>query len=86
MSEPPKRFVYLIRNLNSGRRYVGITSDVAARLGAHNAECCTSTARYKPREVLVAIEFAEEEPALRFGRYLKSGSGWEFSGATSFEA
>jgi predicted GIY-YIG superfamily endonuclease len=79
MAEHLKRFVYLLRSLDSGRPYVGVTSDVAARLAAHNAGHCTHTARHKPWTVVVAIEFADQERALEFERYLKSGSGWEFS-------
>jgi len=38
MAYPPKRFVYIIRSLNHPqRRYIGVTSDLAARLNAHNA-------------------------------------------------
>lgn len=55
MADPPKRFVYLLRRLVSGRPYVGVTSDIAARLAAHNAGRCTHTARYKPWSLVVAI-------------------------------
>jgi len=74
----PKRFVYLLRSSASGRLYVGLTSDVERRLAAHNTGQNRSTARQKPWEVLVTIEFLAEPAAIRFERYLKSGSGWAF--------
>ena len=74
----PKRFVYLLRSRASGGLYVGLTSDVQRRLAAHNAGRNRSTARQKPWELIVTIEFRTERAALRFERYLKSGSGWAF--------
>jgi predicted GIY-YIG superfamily endonuclease len=79
VADLPKRFVYLLRSLVSGRPYVGVTSDMAARLAAHNADRCTHTARYKPWSLVVVIEFADEARVLEFEHYLKSGSGWAFS-------
>jgi predicted GIY-YIG superfamily endonuclease len=78
MQGVPKRFVYVLRSEATGRLYVGLTSDVQRRLAAHNAGQNRSTARQKPWEVIVTIEFRTEPAALRFERYLKSGSGWAF--------
>ena len=75
----PKRFVYLLRSLASEKPYVGLTSDVPMRLAAHNAGQNRSTARHRPWEVVVAIEFKAEVAAARFERYMKSGSGWAFT-------
>jgi predicted GIY-YIG superfamily endonuclease len=47
-------------------------------LAAHNAGKNRSTARQKPWEVVVTVEFRAERPAVRFERYLESGSGWAF--------
>ena len=74
----PKRFVYVLRSKSSGKFYVGLTSDVHRRLAAHNAGNNRSTARHKPWEVIVTVEFQLERSAVRFERYLKSGSGWAF--------
>ena len=49
------------------------------RLVAHNAGRCTHTARYRPWTVVAAIHLAGESTALRFERYLKSGSGRAFA-------
>jgi putative endonuclease len=72
--------VYILKSLNvSPEYYVGVTSDPKARVQAHNAGLSPHTARQRPWRPLVVIEFDEEEPALAFERYLKTGSGREFA-------
>lgn len=76
----PKRFVYILKSLPKEHEYyVGLTSDPAARLRAHNAGLSPHTAGYRPWRILVCIEFDEEAPAVQFERYLKTGSGREFA-------
>ena len=80
MSDLPKLYVYILRSLQPGHRpYVGLTSDVRARLAAHNAGHCSHTARYRPWKMVVCVEFDDEHRAIAFERYLKPGSGWAFS-------
>lgn len=75
-----KRFVYLLRNHESPPRYyAGVTSDVTRRLAEHNAGSCIHTAKYRPWMIDVVIEFPEEQRAVAFERYLKSGSGVVFA-------
>ena len=59
--------------------YVGLTSDVEARLADHNEGRCPHTAMRRPWKLHVTIEFADEHTAIRFERYLKSGSGRAFA-------
>jgi predicted GIY-YIG superfamily endonuclease len=76
----PKHFVYGLRSVTEGKRfYTGVTSDVAARIEWHNAGRCHHTAKHRPWELVVAVEFANEDRALAFERYLKSGSGRAFA-------
>jgi putative endonuclease len=83
MSSSPKRFVYLLRSLgDAGQPYVGVTSNVAARLAFHNAGGSPHTAKYRPWKLVVSIEFADEQRALAFENYLKSGSGRAFAKAS----
>ena len=63
----------------TGQPYVGLTSNVETRLAAHNAGQNRSTARDRPWQLLVTIEFRNEVGAARLERYLKSGSGWAFA-------
>jgi predicted GIY-YIG superfamily endonuclease len=38
MAYPPKRVVYIIRSVNHPhKRYIGVTSDLVARLNAHKS-------------------------------------------------
>ena len=80
MPQPPKHFVYILRSIKSPeRRYIGVSSNVALRLNAHNGGQDPSTTRWKPWLVDVCVEFRSEQLALRFERYLKSGSGHAFA-------
>jgi putative endonuclease len=75
-----KRFVYILKSITDpGRSYIGVTSDLHGRLGAHNAGECVHTARSRPWTLDVVIAFSDEPRALAFERYLKSGSGTAFS-------
>ena len=75
-----KRFVYVLKSQGQPfRYYTGVTSDVSARLSAHNDGRCVHTAIGRPWNVDIVVEFADEERALRFERYLKSGSGCAFA-------
>jgi putative endonuclease len=77
---PTKRSVYILRSLSDpSRPYVGLTHDVPARLADHNAGRCPHTARYRPWELHVTIELPDEQRAVDFERYLKSGSGRAFA-------
>jgi predicted GIY-YIG superfamily endonuclease len=73
-----KRFVYVLRN-SAPKFYIGLTSDVNARLADHNNGRCPHTASRRPWLLHVVIEFSDEPRAVRFERYLKSGSGRAFA-------
>jgi len=75
-----KRYVYVLKTVDPKPRfYVGCTSDVPARLAAHNAGRCPHTTRYRPWQLHVTIELPDERRAVDFERYLKSGSGRAFA-------
>jgi predicted GIY-YIG superfamily endonuclease len=75
-----KRFVYVLRNADRNPSfYVGLSSDVDARLADHNMGRCPHTASRRPWQLHVVIEFSDEDRAIRFERYLKSGSGRAFA-------
>ena len=77
---PPKRFVYVLRSRSDPNRYyTGVTSNVRARLSAHNAGECIHTAKHRPWELDVVVAFRDEGRAITFERYLKSGSGVAFA-------
>ena len=75
-----RRFVYVLRSdVNPSRHYVGLTSNVEDRLEWHNAGPSGQTVWHRPWSVVVSLEFADEQTAARFERYLKSGSGRAFA-------
>ena len=75
-----KRFVYVLKTTAGMLRfYIGLSSDAKARLADHNAGHCPHTASRRPWELHVVIEFSDEGRAIRFERYLKSGSGRAFA-------
>ncbi|MFN7915703.1 MAG: GIY-YIG nuclease family protein [Vicinamibacterales bacterium] len=75
-----KRIVYILRSeVDHARHYVGITNDLPARLDWHNHGPCGHTMAHRPWSVVVSIEFRTERDAVRFEKYLKSGSGRAFA-------
>jgi len=75
-----KRFVYILKSHHEPPHfYIGVTAATEDRLLDHNAGRCPHTVRYRPWSLHVTIEFASENTALLFERYLKSGSGRAFA-------
>jgi predicted GIY-YIG superfamily endonuclease len=75
-----RRFVYVLRSdSNPERHYVGVTGDVDNQLEWHNHGPCWHTAEHRPWSLVVVIELRTEQQAVRFERYLKSGSGRAFA-------
>jgi predicted GIY-YIG superfamily endonuclease len=75
-----KRFVYILQSaIDPEHHYTGVTSHVENRLEWHNHGPSGQTVRHRPWSLLVILEFPTEPQALRFERYLKSGSGRAFA-------
>jgi putative endonuclease len=75
-----KRIVYIIRSdASPSRHYTGITNNITDRLEWHNHGPCGHTVRDRPWSLVVSMEFPTEEAAVRFEKYLKSGSGRAFT-------
>ena len=76
----PRRFVYVLESASDpSRHYIGLASDVAARLDEHNAGKARHTWKHRPWRLRAAVEFADPDLAARFEKYLKSGSGRSFA-------
>ena len=81
-----KRFVYVLKSADPKPHfYVGRTSDARARLADHNAGHCPHTLRYRPWKLHVTIELPDEQRAVDFERYLKSGPVAPLRSGTSDE-
>jgi putative endonuclease len=75
-----QRFVCILRSdTEPDRHYVGLTEDPDRRLEWHNHGPSGHTVRNRPWSFVVVLEFPNERQAVRFERYLKSGSGRAFA-------
>jgi putative endonuclease len=72
-------YVYIIESVSvPGHFYIGSTENLRARVRKHQADASTHSAKFRPWKVKTYIAFETKETALRFERYLKSGSGRAF--------
>lgn len=73
-------YTYILRSESDPtRHYMGRTADLNQRLAHHNGGMCKHTAKYRPWRIQCYFAFDSEAVALRFERYLKSGSGRAFA-------
>jgi putative endonuclease len=73
-------YVDILRSLeNPERHYVGVTSDLRARLQKHNSGEVSHTSKYVPWTIKTYVAFADEKQASAFEKYLKSPSGRAFA-------
>ena len=80
MHGPPKKIVYIIQSeLDRSKFYTGITNDLPNRIYWHNRGACGHTINNRPWSIVVSLEFRTEKDAVRFEKYLKSGSGRAFA-------
>jgi putative endonuclease len=73
------KYVYILESQNSEHFYVGLTDDLRARLAKHNAGEVPHTSKYRPWQLNTYVAFSNEERAVAFEKYLKSGSGRAFA-------
>jgi len=75
---PPdtKRFVYVLQSLSQpDRQFVESAADVPARVATHNAGHSPLTAACRPWRLVAVVQFGSEGAALRFEKFLKTGTG-----------
>jgi len=73
-------YVYILSSIPfPAQYYTGSTGDLEARLHKHNKGDVPHTAKFKPWMVEAFFAFQSEDKAQAFERYLKTGSGREFS-------
>ncbi|CAN1520076.1 COG2827 Predicted endonuclease containing a URI domain [Caulobacteraceae bacterium] len=74
------RYVYILESLAvAGRYYVGLTTDLRARLKKHNAREVTHTSKFAPWRIKTYVAFSDDTAASAFEKYLKSASGRAFA-------
>jgi putative endonuclease len=73
-------YVYiLVSETDPTKHYTGYTTDLPARLEAHNQGRSPHTAKNVPWRIETAVAFRNEEKARTFEHYLKSHSGRAFA-------
>lgn len=74
------KYVYLLKSVKFlSQKYIGITSNINQRLKAHNQGGCAHTSKYAPWRIEAYICFQDDNLAVKFETYLKSGSGRAFA-------
>ena len=68
-------YVYILRSLADGRRYIGLTNDARRRLQEHNGGHTISTRGRRPFVIDHVEEFDDRNTAREREKYLKSGAG-----------
>ncbi|MFN0167506.1 MAG: GIY-YIG nuclease family protein [Bryobacteraceae bacterium] len=73
-------YVYLLQSdSHVDQRYIGLTSDLRARLAKHNEGGVSHTSKFCPWSLRTYLAFSTRTQAADFERYLKSGSGRAFA-------
>ncbi len=70
-------YVYLLKMAN-GKIYTGSTPDLLKRKKNHDSGYCLSTKDHRPLVLVWYCAFVSKLEALRFEKYLKTGSGQAF--------
>ena len=78
----PKKmhYTYILKSISSPTQtYIGYTSNLKQRLLDHNSGKSPHTNKFKPWHLDFYCAFNNEEKAIAFEKYLKSGSGRSFT-------
>lgn len=72
-------YVYILRSEpEPDQVYAGRTTDLRVRFADHNAGRSPHTSKFRPWRLVCYHAFADEERAVAFEAYLKTGSGRAF--------
>lgn len=70
-------YIYLLK-LSNNTYYTGFTDNIRARLEKHKKGGVLSTKPFRPVELISFTGFKSKTSALKFEKYLKTGSGMAF--------
>jgi len=68
-------FVYVLKSLTFGNRYVGVTNNLEKRLKEHNSGKCRYTKGRMPWKIIYTEKFSNLTLARRRENFLKCGQG-----------
>ena len=69
-------YVYILQSLKDNSYYTGLTADVEERLKNHNNGSVDYTSTKRPFKLVWYCCFNDKSKALKFEKYIKSGSGF----------
>ncbi len=73
-------YTYILKSVpHPSQSYVGFTTNLKQRLEDHNSGKSPHTNKFKPWNLDFYCAFQNEEKAVNFEKYLKSGSGRSFA-------
>ena len=70
--------VYILFSQNHQKHYTGFTSNLELRLLSHNKLGKDWTEKYRPWILIYTKEFPNKAEAMRYEKWLKSGTGRDF--------
>jgi len=68
-------YVYVLRSISHGNRYIGQTENIVKRLEEHNQGKCRYTSGRRPWELVYKEKATSRSEALEREHFLKSGQG-----------
>ncbi|MGD8778672.1 MAG: GIY-YIG nuclease family protein [Ignavibacteria bacterium] len=71
-------FVYILKSIKDGKRYIGMSSNLDRRISEHNDGKVKSTKFRKPFELIYTEEFNNKSDALKREKFLKTHAGRNF--------
>ena len=74
------KYVYVLESeVEAGRHYTGLTTDLKRRLKEHNDGHSPHTNKYRPWKLKMYFAFSDEDKANAFETFLKTGNGRLFA-------
>ena len=73
-----KTFIYVIKSLTYGNRYIGVTANIEKRLFEHNNGKCRYTKGRIPWKVIYQEKYLNLGESRKRELFLKSGQGRKF--------
>ena len=72
-------YIYVLKSLKSGKRYVGMTSqELSKRIAGHNQGATTWTRAHRPLELIYSENSDSKSIARIREKFLKTGQGSRF--------
>jgi len=72
-------YVYILQSMKDDSLYKGVTENLLQRLHDHNTGSAKYSSSKRPYKLLWYCAFHDKIKALQFEKYLKHGSGHEFT-------